>query len=149
MLPYTTAPSHSVLMEFLKNRKDRIDVLMIGNNPHEISRVCNLLLAVRSRYYFPDFCFDLKDALQKVGKVKPALILIDDNLDYDQTRKFIRQMREHARTRSIPIILLKNNNWNFRVIDQVDDYLLSECLSTEILNSALSNQLEKTEHQAA
>ena len=149
MLPYTTTPASSVLIEFLRNREDRINVLMIGNNPHSLSYVYNLLFAVRSRYYFPDFCFDFKDAIGKITKARPAVILLDDSMDFAQMRKFIQQLKVQSRTRHIPIILLKGDNWNVRVLDQVDDYLLAENLSPDILSNTITRQLETKTQQLA
>jgi hypothetical protein len=44
---------------------------------------------------------------------------------------------------------MKSSNWNYHVIDDVEDYLLKESISSEILDITISNNMLRHKHQAA
>jgi len=123
--------------------------LILGNNPAELASIYNNLRESREKYYTVDVCFDLKDGLNNVIRNKPDVLLLDDNLDYEGTRKLIREMKRHPKVRDTQIILMKSSNWNYHVIDDVEDYLLKESISSEILDITISNNMLRHKHQAA
>ena len=66
---------------------------------------------------------------------------MDDNLGYEGTRKMIKEIKKHSRLQDIQIILMKSSNWNYNVIDDVEDYLLKESISADLLDITISNNV--------
>lgn len=117
---------------------DHFSVLLIGNNPQEISSMENNL----SRYRKIDFVayvgFDLRDSISKVLKQKPSYILLDDCYPVVQIKKFIRKIRSNRKTEDIPIALLKSSNQYVRV-EGIQDFFLKDNFSADRLFYAIRN----------
>lgn len=139
MISSTTSTYNRGIVEMIRKKREHINVLIIGNNPIEITSIYNNLNNYRGRNYIADVCFSIKDSLNKMLKSKPDCILLDDNIVVDQIKMLINKIRESSRFRNIPIVLLKSSNFNFAAGNEVQDYLLKGNLTTEIL----SNTIEK------
>ncbi len=136
-------------MEALGIKRAKIPVLIIGNNPIEITSIYNVLIGIRSKNYLADFCFSVPDSFERITKSKPEIILIDDNLILDDIHKLIRILRQNSRTKHIKIIALKSSNWNFNVIDNVDDYILKDTINADLLDRIIEKTLQPFEHELA
>lgn len=134
----STHYNHGIL-EAIKKKRSHVNVLIIGNNPIEITSIYNSLNEYRGKNYIADVCFSIKDSISAILKSKPDCILLDDNILVDQIKMFIKKIKDNSRMRNIPIVLLKSSNLNFAMSNEVQDYLLKGNLSTEIL----SNTIEK------
>ena len=74
-------------------------------------------------------------------QLAPFADSIDDNLDYNDTKKMIRDVKKHTRLQDTQIILMKSSNWNYNVIDNVEDYLLKESINADLLDVTISNNI--------
>jgi PleD family two-component response regulator len=149
MIHTASTTTNAVFIELLGHQKDVVKVLILGNNPAELATIYNNLRESRDKYYIVDVCFNLRDGLNNIIKNKPDVLLLDDNMDYDGTRKLVREIKRHAKIRDTQIILVKSSNWNYNVIDDVEDYLLKESINSEILDTTISNNIYRHKHQAA
>jgi PleD family two-component response regulator len=136
-------------IEALGIKRETIPVLIIGNNPIEMTQVYNILVSNSSKNYLADVCFDVKDSFNRITKQKPSVILIDDNLLGDDINKLVKVLRSNARTKDIKIIVLKSTNWNYNVIDNVDDYILKDTVSSGLLDRLIYKNIHRLEHQYA
>jgi len=134
-------------MKIIGIKREKIPVLIIGNNPIEMTSIYNLLIGIRSKDYLADVCFNVKDSFERISKTKPAVVLIDDNLVLDDINKFVRVMKQNSKTKQIKIIVLKSSNWNYNVIDHVDDYILKETVKADVLDRLIKNNLNPLVHQ--
>ena len=141
MIHTASTATNAVFIELLGHKSDVIKVLIIGNNPSEIATIYNNLRESREKYYMVEVCFDLKDGLARMNKIKPDVVLMDDNLDYNATRKMIKDIKKHSRLQDTQIILMKSSNWNYNVIDDVEDYLLKESINAQLLDVTISNNV--------
>jgi PleD family two-component response regulator len=128
---------------------DTIPVLIIGNNPIEMTSIYNILIGIRSRNYLADVCFNVKDSFDRISKSKPELIFIDDNLLLDDVKKMIRILKHNAKTKDIKIITLKSSNWGYKIIDDVDDYILKDAINTHKLDRLIQKNLNSLVNQLA
>lgn len=136
-------------IEALGIKRETIPVLIIGNNPIEMTQVYNILVNNSSKNYLADVCFDVKDSFNRITKQKPSVILIDDNLLGDDINKLVKVLKSNARTKDIKVIVLKSTNWNYNVIDNVDDYILKDTVNTGLLDRLIYKNVHRLEHQYA
>ncbi len=148
ILPSTTTRNENWI-EVLGMKSEQIPVLIIGNNPKELTSIYNSLVSSSMITYKPDVCFDVRDCFNKIQKSKPEVILVDDNLPFDDISKMVRVLRQNAKTKDIKIIVMKSSNWNYHVIDDVDDYILKETINPETIDRLIGKNLLFTEHQPA
>lgn len=141
MLTSSSTTKNDNWIEALGIKRAQIPVLIIGNNPIEMTSIFNVLVGIRSKSYLADVCFDVKDSFDRISKSKPEVILIDDNLVSDDIVKMIRVLRHNTRTKDIKIIVLKSSNWNYNVIDDVDDYILKDTIKADILDKIIDKSL--------
>ena len=149
MIPASKTTKNDSWIEVLGVKRETIPVLIIGNNPIEMTHVYNTLVANTSKNYLADVCFDVKDSFNRITKQKPSVILIDDNLLIDDINKLVRVLRSNAKTKDIKIIVLKRTNWNYNVIDNVDDYILKDMVSNGMLDRLIEKKLHQRENQYA
>ncbi len=136
-------------IQLLGIKRETIPVLIIGNNPIEMTQFYNILVSNASKNYVADVCFDVKDSFNRITNQKPSVILIDDNLLLDDINKLVKVLKSNAKTKDIKIIALKSNNWNYNVIDNVDDYILKNTISSGMLDRIIDKNLHRQDHQYA
>jgi PleD family two-component response regulator len=149
MIQTSKTTENSDLNEMLGVRREKIPVLIIGNNPIEMTSFYNMLIGNPMKHYLADVCFDVKDSFIRINRQKPDVILIDDNLFIDDINKLIRVLNQNTKTKSIKIIVLKSSNWNYNVIDNVNDYVLKDTINGNVLDQLIQKNLLQAEYQYA
>ena len=149
MLSTSSTTRNDNWIEALGIRRAKIPVLIIGNNPIEITSVFDVLMSIRTKSYFADVCFDVRDSFNRIAKSKPELVLIDDNLMIDDVRKLVRVLRQNSKTKDVKIIVLKSNNLNYAVIDNVDDYIIKDTIDAAMLDKVIEKNLHPLEPEFA
>ncbi|GEM_PF-2417263 len=135
--------NHSIL-EAIKRKREHTNVLIIGNNPIEITSIYNSLNEYRTKNYIADVCFSIQDSIARILKFKPDCILLDDNIVLDQIKSFIKKLKENSKLKSIPIVLLKSSNFSFVSGNEVQDFLLKGNLSTDLLSHTIEKNIQQT-----
>lgn len=130
-----------------KSITNTINVLIIGNNPVELSRIKNQLKNLKGRKFIADFCFSTRDSLMRILKFKPGCILVDDTIDKKSLADFSNKINSHNKTRHIPITLLKSSYKNQINIPGLSDFLLKDGLSGESLSKAIVNVIRSRKTQ--
>lgn len=149
MLNTSSTTNDENWMKIIGIKREKIPVLIIGNNPIEMTTIYNLLIGIRSKDYIADVCFNVKDSFERISKTKPAVVLIDDNLELDDINKLVRILKHNPKTKHIKTIALKSSNWNYRVIYHVDDYILKETIKANVLDRLIKKNLNASIHQLA
>ena len=149
MIHASKTTENSNWIEVLGVKRERIPVLIIGNNPIEMTSFYNMLIGNPNKHYLADVCFDVKDSFERITRQRPEVILLDDNLFIDDINKLIRVLSQNAKTKSIKIIVLKSSNWNYTVIDNVDDYILKDTINGNVLDRLIQKNLNQLEQQYA
>jgi len=129
--------------ELIRNSKtDPVRVLLVGNNPIELSRMLETLMRVPGKKVISEIAFDLSTIWQRLINFKPNFILIDDNIGLEELRETVNTLSSNAKTSHIPITVLKNSNYTGSVVtNNISDYILKENLTPEALYWALKNSL--------
>ncbi|HYG17814.1 MAG TPA: hypothetical protein VD816_02755 [Ohtaekwangia sp.] len=129
----------------IQNRQvtEPVNVLLVGNNPIEMSRVMEKLQQVRGVRIITEIAFDLKSIVERLMRFHPNFILIDDNLGKADLLNVVNSLSVNRRTKNIPITVLKNSNYEESPgSTSVLDYLLKQNLSPEGLYNNLKNSLK-------
>ncbi len=139
MISVSSTHYNHEMIEAIRKKREHLNVMIIGNNPIEITSIYNSLNEYRGKNYIADVCFSIKDSITRMLKKRPDCILLDDNILLDQLKSFVLKLKESSRLKNIPVVLLKSSNLNFAVGNDVQDFLLKGNLTTDIL----SNTIEK------
>jgi PleD family two-component response regulator len=122
---------------------DRLNVLLIGNNPKDMGDVLTKLSDVKSRKISTEIAFDLKSIFERLTHFKPHYILIDDNIGKTELGATVSTLTKHRKTKFIPISVLKNSNYNDSFISyDILDFILKPAFSGEILLQALRHTIK-------
>ena len=132
--------NHSIL-EAIKKERAHLNVLIIGNNPIEITSIYNSLNQYRTKNYIADVCFSIKDSVSRMLKNKPDCILLDDNIVLDQIKSFVKKLKESSKLRNIPVVILKSSNFSFAYSNDVQDFLLKGNITTDILSNTIQKNV--------
>ena len=126
-----------------------LQVLLIGNNPIDMSRILEKLNQSRGTKIITEIAFDLRSILQQLIRFKPHYILIDDNIGKRELTQTVNALTQSRKTKHIPITVLKNSNYvEAYGSNGILDYILKANLSAESLYSALRNSLKFRRTQA-
>jgi len=142
MLQIASTKSDTSMIDLLKNNRQYINVLLIGNNPIEMTSIYNQLLSNKRKTYIADVCFSLKDSLKKILNNKPDLILLDDTVAImENMKEFIDKFRKNSKISNIPVVLMKSSNVCTALSNHVEDYLMKGSLTTEVLSNTIEKNL--------
>ncbi|MDN5201749.1 hypothetical protein QQ008_10260 [Fulvivirgaceae bacterium BMA10] len=122
--------------------EESLNVLLVGNNPIEMTKLYGYLSAIKGKKIIAEYCFSARDSLIKALKLKPACILIDDSIDNLSIKRLMEGIGRHVKTRDIPLTLLKSSNKR-QVSDYgFSDFLMKENLSSENLYRSILNLIK-------
>ncbi len=127
--------------QILGIKREQVSVLIIGNNPIEITSIHHSLSGIRNKNYVADVCFNVKDSFDRITKNKPRAILIDDNFMPGDILNFISVLKQNSKTEHIRVIALKSANSNNDVLYDVDDSIFKGTLTAETLDSVIEKNL--------
>jgi len=113
-------------------------VLVVGNNPIELSDVVNQIDQIRHQPFITKIAFDLRSSLDCLATFSPSYILIDDNIGDHELRETIHQLSRNRKTKDVPITVLKNSNYQHFVNNEALNYLLKSNLTAERLYKSLT-----------
>lgn len=118
-------------------------VLLVGNNPIDLSRTLEKIQHVKGRRIITETAFDLKSVCERLMNFNPGYILIDDNIGRLELASTMEMLRNRRKTRNIPITVLKNSNYHEAAPSAgILDYLLKQNFSADALYNAICNSLK-------
>lgn len=121
--------------------KDPVNVFLIGNNPIELSNIYEKLKAIKNKTYNAEIGFDLKGIYKKIMKFHPSCILIDDNIEKLYLRNLLNKLSTGAKTRDIPITIIKNSNYGESYLAGAQEFILKDGITAEALSRSISNSI--------
>lgn len=121
---------------------ENLNVLLVGNNPIELSRVFDNVRNMPGKRVFTEIAFDIKSILERLVRFRPNYILIDDNIGKVELKNAVLLFGKDRKTRNVPIAILKNSNYQEVFSVGVMDYILKENITGQSLYTALTNSLK-------
>lgn len=127
-----------------------VRVLVVGNNPIDLSGVSNKL-ALRNQLIETQTAFNVKSLQDRIQHFTPDYIVLDDNLGRKELKEAVRWLLKDKRTRQVPITILKNSNYIETIGSGALNFVLKQNLTGEALFRAMTNSLKfrKTQHLLA
>lgn len=123
-------------------------LLLVGNNPIELSSVADRLKEIRHQPIVAQFAFDLRSSLQCLSKFAPSYILIDDNIGTDELRETVQALAHNRKTKHVPITIIKNSNYEATIFDTPLDFVLKSNLSSDRILKTLNRSATARDAQA-
>ncbi len=120
-----------------------LQVLLIGNNPIDMSSTLEKVQQIRGKKVVTEIAFDLKSIAERVNAFDPNFILIDDDIGKVELQQAISWLSENRKTKKIPITVIKNSNYeesspSLRVLD----FILKQNFSADGLYRTILNSLK-------
>ena len=134
-------------VRFAKN-SDPLNVLLIGNNPIDLTRTLEKINQLHGRRIITEIAFDLRSIVERLMKFNPNFILIDDNIGRLELTQTIDTLSKSRKTRDVPITVLKNSNYHESTSSGIMDYVLKQNFSAESFYNILRNSLKFKRTQA-
>ncbi|GAA5035564.1 hypothetical protein GCM10011506_32270 [Marivirga lumbricoides] len=119
--------------------QESISVLLVGNNPIEMSRVYESLTTLKEKIFKIDTSFSDDDTMKKIASSNPNCIIIDDNLGIASLKHLIEKINLLGKE-ALSITLLKTKN-SQEVLYGVQEYLMKESLTPDRIYFSLVNAL--------
>lgn len=123
-------------------RSEKFDVLLIGNNPIELSKVFDHIRQTRHERILTEIAFDLNSSLHRLVTFRPSHIVIDDNIGREGLTQAIKTFARHTKTKNVPITIIKNSNYLEAITFGVMNYVLKQNLTGDSLFVALRHSLK-------
>lgn len=120
------------------NKNSAVDILLVGNNPMEMSEIYDNLKGYKRGLLQMQITFELKGLLKKIIKLNPKNIVIDNKYKREELQQVVASLMSHSKTRHIPITLIKHSNYEDVQLG-VDDYVLSSALTASHLMASVKH----------
>jgi hypothetical protein len=127
---------------------ERVNVLLVGNNPIDMSSVISKLSKMNGGKIATEIAFDLRSLVDRLIRFKPNYILIDDNIGKHELSEAVNTLTHSDKTKNVPIAVLKNSNYEESYGGTTAlDYILKTSVTTDSLYNILKNalRLKKTQ----
>ena len=124
------------------NSPEPLNVLLIGNNPNDLTKTLEKLNQIHGRRIITEIAFDLRSIVERLINFSPNFILIDDNIGRSELTQTINTLSKSRKTKDVPITVLKNSNYRESSTTGILDYVLKQHFSAESFYSILRNSLK-------
>jgi DNA-binding NarL/FixJ family response regulator len=121
---------------------EKINVLVMGNNPIELSYLFDILKKIKDKNVVTEIAFDHASIRKRLSHFDPSYILIDDNIGPHALRSAVQELITHRKTKHIPITVVKNSNYHEAMNTGVMNYVLKHNLNADSLYQALLNSFK-------
>lgn len=116
-----------------------MNILLVGNNPLELSDVYNQISSFKKGLLKTTVLFDLKKIKQHIKNLNPSAIFIDDKYSTKELSRAISRIHGSEDTHHIPITLMKSTNRSTHSGLEVDDFLLKTNLTGSSIYASITN----------
>lgn len=130
-------------VKYLGNKNisnEDISVLLVGNNPIEMSLIYEKLYALKHKIKNIETAFSHEDMLKKINLMHPNCLLLDDNIGLNPLKVIVNSVNQLGKE-AISITLLKSHNKQ-EVTSGVQEYLMKEGVDGIKIYNALRNALK-------
>ena len=126
----------------LTKSSEPLNVLLIGNNPIDLTKTLEKLNQIHGRRIITEIAFDLRSIVERLMKFHPNYILIDDNIGKSELNQTLDTLSKSRKTKDVPITVLKNSNYHESSTSEILNYVLKQNFSAETFYSILRNSLK-------
>jgi CheY-like chemotaxis protein len=142
LIVYVFKSYYKLIMDKLVKQFEELRVLVVGNNPIDLSRTFDSLSKITDHKVITEIAFDLTSIIERLTRFRPNYILIDDNVGQPELKATVIALSGNRKTRHVPITILKNSNYHETMNTGVMNYVLKETITGDSLYTALKNSLK-------
>ena len=125
------------------SNSDLLKVLLIGNNPIDMSSTLEKVQQIRGKRIVTEIAFDARSIVDRLINFNPNFILIDDNIGKAELTHTIATLNHNRKTKKIPITVIKNSNYeDTSTSSRILDFILKQNFSADSLYKAILNSLK-------
>lgn len=122
-------------------RLEQMNILLVGNNPTELSIVNQSAVSFRKTVLKATVLFDFKKLSQSIKNLNPSGIFIDDKLNLKEIKRVISKLHNSKNTSHIPVTIIKSSNYTNYPNLGADDFILHTNLNgSSIYNSVVNGR---------
>jgi hypothetical protein len=118
-----------------------IRVLLVGNNPIEMSKIYDVLKSSLRPVFETEASFDMNDTFKRFEKFKPTSLLIDEDLGKENIQKLIESLKSSNLYDQIGITLIKASYCKEILLNGIQEYVLKAELTKEKLANSILNSV--------
>jgi hypothetical protein len=118
-----------------------MNILLVGNNPVELSNVYNSISSLGKGLLNTTVLFDLKKIKQSIKQLSPSAIFIDDRYGMKELRRTISSIHGNSDTNHISITLLKSSNYSNYPKLEADDFILKSGMDGHSIHTSVKNAM--------
>jgi PleD family two-component response regulator len=138
-----TQPGKETIVQAISgNMKAPIQVLLVGNNPMELSHLYEGVKKCKNAKMQPEICFKAEDSYLKSVKLKPDCIVADDSLSFAQIEDLIEKISKDVRTKDIPVVVLTHTPYK-NLNSMANEILIKEDFDHDKLAHTVSNMIKE------
>jgi CheY-like chemotaxis protein len=120
-----------------------VRILLVGNNPIELSTLLETLATIPGRVVITETAFDTRSLCSRLLNFDPDFILIDDNIGKVELNHSVAELSGNPKTSQVPITVIKNSNYSESIIsDSILDYLLKKNITADLILTTIKNTLK-------
>lgn len=120
-------------------RLENMNILMVGNNPIELSLVDDSITKFGRGALKTTFLFDLSKLTSSLKNLNPAGVFMDDKLNIKEVKKAIYRMHQNKNTAHIPVTIIKSSNFENYPNLGADDFILNTHLTGKSIYNSVIN----------
>lgn len=138
---------HAEKRRMQEDMPDQLRILVVGNNPIDLSRIFDTLKGDKMKDIITETAFDLKSVTERLSKFRPNYILIDDNVGKAELKMTMGYLLSDRRTKEVPITVIKNSNYQEFIDMGILSYVLKDTITIDSLYRELQNtfRLKRTQ----
>ena len=87
-------------MDKSPTQSEELNVLVVGNNPIELTRTFESLQRIRDHKVIAEIAFDLRSIIDRLAHFKPNYIVLDDNLGQLQLKAAVGELLRNRKTKN-------------------------------------------------
>lgn len=120
-------------------RLEQMNILLIGNNPIELSDVDESVYNFSRGALRATFLFDLSKLASSLKNLNPSGVFIDDKLNIKEIKRAIFKMHKNRNTAHIPVTIIKSSNFANYPNLGADDFILNSSMSGQSIYKSVLN----------
>lgn len=120
-------------------RLEHMNILMIGNNPIELSNVDESVANFSRGALKTTFLFDFTKLTDSIKNINPAGVFIDDKLNIEDIKRAIFRLHRNKNTAHIPVTIIKSSNFANYPNLGADDFILNSAITGKAIYKSVLN----------
>lgn len=117
--------------------------MLVGNNPIEMSGICEKLHQGFRGHVHTNISFTMKGIPQKVKLIRPSLIIVDELFGYSEIQKLVEALSNDPKTKHITMCMLKSSGLSYSHQLNISHFITKDSVSSKELVQRFWGSMEE------